>query len=177
MNIYGLIVEDNKGKEVNLDVYKDKVLLIVNTATGCGLTPQYKGLQSLYEKYKDKGFEILDFPCNQFLSQAPGSDEEIATFCTTSYNTTFSRFKKINVNGDDASSLYKALKSAHPEDTENGETKGLLEKLKSMSLESFGTSIKWNFTKFLINKNGDVVKRFSPTCKPEELALEIEKYL
>ena len=110
MNIYDFKVKDKKGNEVSMNDYKDKVLLIVNTATGCGFTPQYEGLQNLYEKYNDKGFEILDFPCNQFANQAPGTDEEIASFCSARYGITFPQFAKINVNGDDAEPLYKYLK-------------------------------------------------------------------
>ena len=110
MELYDFIVKDNKGNDVSLSEYKGKVLLIVNTATGCGFTPQYKGLEELYLKYHDKGFEILDFPCNQFFGQAPGSDEEIHAFCTLKYNTTFPRFKKIEVNGKGADPLYVFLK-------------------------------------------------------------------
>lgn len=142
-SLYDIKVLNNKGEEVALSEYAGKVLLIVNTATGCGFTPQYKGLQELYDKYKDKGFEILDFPCNQFFGQAPGSDEEINSFCTLKYNTTFPRFKKIEVNGKNESPLYTYLKS---------QKKG---------------RIKWNFAKFLVNRNGEVVDRFAPTEGPE----------
>ena len=151
--LYELKVVDNKGNEVSLDAYKGKVLLIVNTATGCGFTPQYKGLQALYDKYHDQGFEILDFPCNQFFGQAPGSDEEINSFCTLNYNTTFPRFKKIEVNGKGEDPLYTYLKS---------QKKG---------------RIKWNFTKFLIDKEGNVVNRFSPTDKPENFEKKISDLL
>ena len=151
--LYELKVVDNKGNEVSLDAYKGKVLLIVNTATGCGFTPQYKGLQALYDKYHDQGFEILDFPCNQFFGQAPGSDEEINSFCTLNYNTTFPRFKKIEVNGKGEDPLYTYLKS---------QKKG---------------RIKWNFTKFLIDKEGNVVDRFSPTDKPENFEKKISDLL
>lgn len=142
-SLYDIKVLNNKGEEVALSEYAGKVLLIVNTATGCGFTPQYKGLQELYDKYHDKGFEILDFPCNQFFGQAPGSDEEINSFCTLKYNTTFPRFKKIEVNGKNESPLYTYLKS---------QKKG---------------RIKWNFAKFLVNRNGEVVDRFAPTEGPE----------
>ena len=158
MTIYDFNVIDNKGEEIQLSNYKGKVLLIVNTATGCGFTPQYKGLQEMYDKYKDKGFEILDFPCNGFLFQAPGSDEKIDNFCTLKYNTTFKRFAKIKVNGKDAIPLYKYLT--------NKENK-------------FGGRIKWNFTKFLVDREGDVINRFAPNEKPEkfenEVASAIEK--
>ena len=157
MNIYDFKVINNKGEEISLSQYKGKVLLIVNTATGCGFTPQYKGLEELYKKYKDKGFEILDFPCNQFGHQAPGSDQEINSFCTLKYDTTFPRFRKIDVNGENASPLYKWLKK---------EKGGL-----------FGNAIKWNFTKFLIDRNGKVVKRYSPTNSPSKIEGTIEELL
>ncbi len=157
MNIYDFIVKDIKGQDVSLSEYKGKVLLIVNTATACGLTPQYTGLQKLYESYKEKGFEILDFPCNQFANQARGTDEEINSFCTLNYETTFPRFKKIDVNGKKADPLYKYLKS---------QKGGFL-----------SSKIKWNFAKFLVDRNGKVVKRFSPMDKPESIAKDIEGLL
>jgi glutathione peroxidase len=156
MKIYDFKVTDNKGEEVSLSSYQGKVLLIVNTATGCGFTPQYKGLQEMYDKYKDKGFEILDFPCNSFLFQAPGSDEKINNFCTLKYNTTFKRFTKIKVNGKDAIPLYQYLTSK-----ESG----------------FGGRIKWNFTKFLIDREGNVINRFAPNVKPEKFEEEVLKAL
>jgi glutathione peroxidase len=151
MNIYDIKVLDNKEQEVSLSQYKGKTLLIVNTATKCGFTPQYKGLQELYKKYQDKGFVILDFPCNQFLFQAPGSDEELEKFATINYGTTFSRFHKIDVNGKNESPLYTYLKS-----------------------QKTGR-IKWNFTKFLIDKDGNVVERYDSAVKPEEIDAAIEK--
>lgn len=157
MSIYDFKVINNKGEEVSLNIYKGKVLLIVNTATGCGFTPQYKGLEELYQKYHEQGFEILDFPCNQFAGQAPGSDEEIQSFCTLRYNTTFPRFKKIKVNGKEADPLYVYLKE---------QKKGTL-----------GSRIKWNFTKFLVDKEGNVIERFAPATKPEDIANDIEKLL
>ena len=157
MNIYDFKVKDQKGNEISLDSFKGKVLLIVNTATGCGFTPQYKGLEELYEKYKDQGFEILDFPCNQFFHQAPGSDEEINTFCSLRYNTQFPRFKKVEVNGDNAEPLFKWLCSQN-------------EKNKYKK-------IKWNFTKFLVDRNGNVINRFEPTHKPEKFEEEIANAL
>ena len=157
MDIYDFKVTDNKGKEVSLSEYKGKVLLIVNTATGCGFTPQYKGLEELYKKYKGQGLEILDFPCNQFGHQAPGTDQEINSFCTLNYDTTFPRFKKIDVNGENASPLYKWLKK---------EKGGL-----------FGSAIKWNFTKFLIDRNGKVVERYSPTTPPSKIENKIKELL
>ncbi len=155
--IYEITVKDNKGNEVSMSQYKDKVLLIVNTATGCGFTPQYEGLEALYEKYRDKGFEILDFPCNQFAGQAPGSDEEIHTFCTLKYNTSFPRFAKIKVNGEGEDPLYTFLKS---------QQKGVM-----------GSKIKWNFTKFLVDREGNVVERFAPTDKPESIDGKVAELL
>lgn len=155
--IYDIDVEDNKGNKVSMGDYKGKVLLIVNTATHCGFTPQYSELQELYNKYKDSGFEILDFPCNQFMSQAPGNDEEIECSINARYDTTFQRFKKIDVNGDDASPLFKFLK----------------EKQGGFMTDS----IKWNFTKFLIDKEGSVVARYAPTTKPNKIGADIEKLL
>ena len=153
MSIYEFKVINNKGEEISLEQYKGKVLLIVNTATGCGFTPQYKGLEDLYLKYREQGLEILDFPCNQFAHQAPGSDEEIHQFCTLRYNTTFPRFKKIEVNGDKEEPLYTFLKS---------QQKGKM-----------GNNIKWNFTKFLVDKEGKVVGRFGPAVKPEKIEKDI----
>ena len=152
-DIYDYIVEDQKGGKVSISAYKDKVLLIVNTATGCGFTPQYEGLEKLYKTYKDKGFVILDFPCNQFLFQARGSDEQIHSFCTLKYNVTFPQFHKIKVNGLKADPLFKYLKT---------QQKG---------------RIKWNFTKFLVDKKGNVVARYKPTTKPEQIEIDIVKLL
>lgn len=157
MTIYDLKVKTMDGNEVSLSDYKGKVLLIVNTATGCGFTPQYDGLQDLYDKYKDKGFEILDFPCNQFLSQAPGSEEEIHSFCTGRYGITFPQFAKIEVNGPNESPLYTFLKS---------QKKGVM-----------NSNIKWNFTKFLVAKDGTVKARFAPTKTPETIDALIAKEL
>ena len=145
--IYDYELTTGKGQTVKLSQYKGKVILIVNTATKCGFTPQYDALENMYEELKDQGFEILDFPCNQFFHQAPGSDEEINAFCTLKFNTKFTRFKKIEVNGKNADPLYKWLVTQN----EKGKPQ----------------SIKWNFTKFLINRKGAVVARFAPTDKPE----------
>ena len=159
MNVYDFKVLNQKNEEVSLDMYKGKVLLIVNTATKCGFTPQYEALEAMYEELHDKGFEILDFPCNQFLHQAPGSDEEINQFCTLKYNTKFARFKKIDVKGANADPLYKWLICQN-------------EKNKPKN-------IKWNFTKFLIDKNGNVVERFGSMDKPQnfidKVKAELEK--
>ena len=157
MNIYDFQVKDAKGNLVNLSDYKGKTLLIVNTATGCGFTPQYKGLQALYDKYQAKGFEILDFPCNQFGNQAPGTEDEIHQFCEINYKTTFRLFSKIDVNGKNESPLYTYLK---------GQKGGFLSK-----------RIKWNFTKFLVDKTGKVVERFAPTATPESIENKIASIL
>jgi len=157
-SIYDFVVTDMKKNPVKLDIYKGKVLLIVNTATGCGFTPQYKGLENLYRLYKDYGLVILGFPCNQFGNQAPGTEEEISDFCELNYGVTFPQFAKIDVNGKDADPLYKWLKE---------QKKGILG----------SKSIKWNFTKFLIDRNGKVVRRFSPSDTPEEIEPAIKELL
>ena len=155
--IYDYEVLDTKGNTRSLRQYEGKVLLIVNTATGCGFTPQYDGLQDLYEKYQAAGLEILDFPCNQFGNQAPGSDEEIGSFCSSRYGITFEQFHKIDVNGASEAPLYTYLKS---------QKGGVM-----------GSKIKWNFTKFLVDRNGAVVERFAPTTTPEAIEKELVKYL
>lgn len=157
MTIYDFKVKAMNGDEVKLSEYQGKVLLIVNTATRCGFTPQYKGLQALYDRYRAEGLEILDFPCNQFAGQAPGSDMEIASFCQTNFQISFPQFSKILVNGINAEPLYKYLKK---------EKGGF-----------FGGAIKWNFTKFLVDKKGRVVARYAPTDKPEDISETIEKLL
>lgn len=175
--IYDYKVKNIKGDEVSIGDYKGKVLLIVNTATGCGFTPQYEGLEKIYDEYKDKGLEILDFPCNQFFEQAPGSNEEIANFCQLKYNTTFETFAKIDVNGENASELYKFLKKEAPKAAEDSESEGLYKLLSEKGFNTTGDDIKWNFTKFLVDKNGKVVARFAPTYKPEKLKENIENLL
>lgn len=177
MNIYDFQVKDSKGVIKPLSDYRGKVLLIVNTATRCGLTPQYTALQKLYDKYKEQDFEILDFPCNQFMKQAPGTDEEIAEFCTVNYNTTFPRFSKIDVNGKSAAPLYIWLKEQVPEDKGDEETRSFEKKVKMLTLGNGKEDIKWNFGKFLIDRNGDVVARFSPAWKPEQLHEDIDALL
>ena len=157
MGIYDFNVKDGKGADVSLSQFEGKVLLIVNTATGCGFTPQYKGLQELYNKYRERGFEILDFPCNQFGHQAPGTNEEIDSFCELKYHTTFPRFAKIDVNGKNEEPLYRFLKQ---------EKGGFI-----------GDDIKWNFTKFLISRDGCVVDRYAPVTKPEKIEQDILKLL
>lgn len=177
MNIYDFTVKDTKHEDVSLTQYKDKVLLIVNTATGCGFTPQYDGLSKLYDRYADKGFEVLDFPCNQFLNQAPGSDEELASFCQLKFGTKFKTFAKIDVNGKNAHPLFTWLKENMPEDERNTEDKGIKNMLRKIKNVIGTKDIKWNFTKFLINRNGEVVKRYEPATKPEEIEQDIQKLL
>lgn len=177
MSIYQFTVKDAQGNDVALKDYEGKVLLIVNTATGCGFTPQYEGLESLYEQYKDQGFEILDFPSNQFLGQAPGTNEEIVQFCQLNYNTQFKTFSKIDVNGENADPLFQYLCSEKPEDTTNDASAGLLAQLAELGQSRDGDQIKWNFTKFLVNREGEVMERFSPSVTPEELSAHIAKLL
>jgi len=156
--VYDFKAKSLDGKDIDLNQFQGKVLLIVNTASECGFTPQYKGLEAVYEQFRDKGVEVLGFPCNQFGSQEPGSNEEIGAFCERNYGVTFPLFDKIDVNGDAAHPLFKHLKSAAP---------GLM-----------GTeAIKWNFTKFLIRKDGRVYKRYAPQTEPKELMKDIEKLL
>lgn len=174
MNIYDFSVLDNKGELVKLDKYKDKVIIIVNTATKCGLTPQYDALEALYEKYHNQGFEILDFPSNQFKEQAPESDEQINEFCTLKFNTKFDRFKKIDVNGQDAEPLYVYLKQVQP----HAKGKSMMDSLtKFINKKENENDISWNFEKFLINKNGEVVERFTPGTKPEKIEASIKALL
>ena len=166
MSLYDFSVKTRDGKDVSLKDYEGKVLLIVNTATGCGFTPQYTGLQELYNNYKDQGLEILDIPCNQFGGQAPGTDDEIHEFCTIHYNTTFPQMKKSDVNGDNQLPLYKYLKEQKGF-VGFGESK--MAKFMEQHLSKIdpnyknNSDIKWNFTKFVIDKNGTVVARFEPT--------------
>lgn len=157
MTVYDFKVKDAKRNEVDLADYKGKVLLVVNTATGCGFTPQYEGLQKLYDKYSEQGFEILDFPCNQFGNQAPGTEDEIVSFCQLRYHTTFKQFAKIEVNGENEAPLYTYLK----------QQKGGV----------MGSKIKWNFTKFLIDRDGNVVDRFAPTVTPDKIDSKIKELL
>ena len=168
-SVYDFSVKDRKGKDVSLKEYSDEVLLIVNTATKCGFTPQYDELEKLYKDYHSQGFEILDFPCNQFGQQAPGTDESIHEFCKMNFGTDFPRFKKVKVNGDDAEPLFKFLKEQKGFagwDTEHQLTP-ILEEMLSKEDPDYKQKpdIKWNFTKFLVSKKGQVVARFEPTTK------------
>ena len=179
MSIYNCVVKDRKGNDVEIASFKGKVLLVVNTATGCGFTPQYEGLENLYKKYHEQGLEILDFPCNQFGNQAPGSNDEIHEFCTLKYQTTFDQFAKVDVNGENEAQIFTELKKAMP----NEEVRGLKNKMAMKAIEKISTTaknqgdIKWNFTKFLVDKEGNVVKRFAPTDKPEEIESFIKELL
>ncbi|MBE6090390.1 MAG: glutathione peroxidase [Clostridium beijerinckii] len=175
--IYDYLVKDINGNSVSMETYKGKVLLIVNTATGCGFTPQYEGLQKLYDKYKDSGFEILDFPSNQFFEQAPGTNEEISNFCKLTYGTTFKTFAKIDVNGENSDQLYVLLKKEAPIASEDDASKGLYNLLSEKGFNTSGDDIKWNFTKFLVSKEGKVIARFAPTYEPEKIADQIEKLI
>ena len=177
MRIYDFTVANNKGEWVSLANYTGKVLLVVNTATKCGLTPQYTALQELYDKYQGKGLEILDFPCNQFLNQAPESDAGISEFCSLHYGTTFPRFAKIDVNGKNAAPLYVWLKEEAPQDQGDESTKAFEKKVKVFTLGSKKHDIKWNFGKFLIDRQGNVAARYSPAYLPENLEKEIEALL
>jgi glutathione peroxidase len=154
---YDLTAETLTGKDQSLDVYKGKVVLVVNTASKCGLTPQYEGLQALYAEYKDQGLEILGFPCNQFGKQEPGDADQISEFCEINYGVNFPMFGKIDVNGKDTHPVFEFLKDELP--------------------GTLGKNIKWNFTKFLIGKDGKPIKRFAPTTKPEDIKKYIEKAL
>jgi len=168
MKFYDFVVKDAENKDVSLKEYEGKVLLVVNGATGCGFTPQYDGLQNLFEKYNSRGFEILDFPSNQFLEQTPGTNEEIVGFCKLNFGVAFKQFSKIEVNGENAEPLYTYLKSAVKE-TGNDATAAFFDKVKGYTPGITENDIKWNFTKFLIDKEGNVVARFAPTVTPEEL--------
>ena len=180
MNIYDFKVKAQDGSEVNLADYKGKVLLIVNSATGCGFTPQYTELQEIYDEYKDSGLEILDFPCNQFGAQAPGNDEEIHAFCTGRFGITFPQFSKIDVNGENAIPLYKWL-------TENSRFEGFGMSPMAMMMNGIAKKmdkdykknglIKWNFTKFLIGRDGNIIARFEPTTPMKTVMEKVKAVL
>ena len=179
-SIYDFTVKDRKGNDVSLKDYEGKVLLIVNTATGCGFTPHYDPLEAMYEELKDKGFEILDFPCNQFANQAPGTEDEIHEFCKMKFGTKFPQFSKIDVNGETAEPLFAYLASEKPFE---GFGKGLknvaLEKFTNANNKKFGDKayIKWNFTKFLVDREGNIIARFEPTVDMKEVRAAVEAQL
>ncbi len=180
--IYDITVKDIDGSDVSLASYKGKVLLIVNVASKCGLTPQYEGLEALYLKYKDQGLEILAFPCNQFLGQEPGTNEEIQSFCSLNYNVTFPLFDKVDVNGENESPLYTYLKEqapfkGYPEGTED--FAAMLDEIHQKTGTGFdqGDAIRWNFCKFLVSKDGKNIMRFEPMVSPTELEADIQRML
>lgn len=179
MAFYDFKVKKRKEGELDLQDLKGKVVLVVNTATGCGFTPQYEGLENLYEAYHEQGFEILDFPCNQFMGQAPGSDDSIHEFCTAKYKTQFDQLAKIKVNGDEEEPLYTFLKAAQPKDDVIGKPNKFSDKLLKFLSKSTkkDSDIRWNFTKFLVDRNGNVVKRYSPDYKPENIEADIKALL
>ena len=175
MGIYNLKVKKRNGEDFDLSTLKGKVSLVVNTATGCGFTPQYEAIEKLYEKYNDKGFEVLDFPCDQFGHQAPGSNDEIHEFCTAKYNTKFDQFAKIDVNGDNESEVFTILKKEQP----NEDIVGFKNKLAMKAVKKISSTCKkdgdivWNFTKFLVDKEGNAVKRYNPTFDPSDIEKDI----
>lgn len=178
--VYDFTVKDRKGNDVSLSEYKGKVLLIVNTATGCGFTPHYEPLEAMYKEFKDRGFEILDFPCNQFAGQAPGSEDEIHEFCTLKFGTEFPQFAKIDVNGENAEPLFAYLATEKPsEGFGKGLKHALLNKYANANNKKFGDKayIKWNFTKFLIDREGRVLARFEPTIDMQEVRAAVEAQL
>ena len=179
MSIYDCKVKTRDNKEISLNDFKGKVLIIVNTATGCSFTPQYEDLEKLYQKYHQEGLEILDFPCNQFGNQAPGTDDEIHEFCALKYNTSFDQFAKVDVNGENELPLYTFLKNALAEDT----ISGMKNKMAMKAVEKISKTatkpedIKWNFTKFLVDREGNVVGRYSPTYKPLDMESKIKELI
>lgn len=169
---------NNKGEEHDLAQYNGQVLMIVNTASKCGFTPQYDGLQALYEKYKDRGLMIIGFPCDQFKHQEPGSDEEIARFCRVNYGVTFPLMKKVDVYGENADPIFQYLTTQVPEE----KVQGLKDKATMKMVEKLATGrepkdVKWNFTKFLISRDGSVIKRYAPVINPNEIEKDIEEML
>ena len=179
-SVYDFTVKDRKGNEVNLAQYQGKVLLIVNTATGCGFTPHYDPLEAMYKEMKDKGLEILDFPCNQFANQAPGDADEIHEFCTLKFGTEFPQFAKIDVNGENADPLFAYLATQKPfEGFGKGIKNAALNKFADANNKKYGDKayIKWNFTKFLVDREGNVIRRFEPTVDMEEVKAAVKAAL
>ena len=180
MTYFDYTVPAKDGSEVSLKEYEGKVLLIVNTATGCGFTPQYEDLERIYAKFRDQGFEVLDFPCNQFAGQTPGSDDEITEFCTLKFGTEFPQFKKVDVNGDTALQLFVDLATEMPfQGFGKGIKNAALEKFTAVNNKQFGDKayIKWNFTKFLVDREGKLVARFEPTVDMAEVEKAVEEIL
>lgn len=179
MTIYDYIFKDGSGNDVSLSDYKGKVLLIVNTATGCGFTPQYKSLEKLYETYHERGLEILDFPCNQFGNQAPGTDKEITQFCQLTYNTQFPQMQKIDVNGENELPLYTYLKAQKGFAGFTGVSAAILKNVVAKADPDYknNANIKWNFTKFLVSRDGKVVERFESTVDPKKIEKKIAALL
>ena len=178
--VYDYTVKDRQGNDISLKDYEGKVLLIVNTATGCGFTPHYEPLEEMYKEFKDKGFEILDFPCNQFAGQAPGSDDEIHEFCTMRFGTEFPQFAKIDVNGDNADPLFAYLASEKPfTGFGKGVKNAALNTFAAANNKKYGnkTYVGWNFTKFLIDRKGNVIERFEPTVDMKEVKEKTEAAL
>ena len=179
MTIYDLKVKTRKNEDFDLSSLKGKVSLVVNTATGCGFTPQYEAIEKLYEKYHDRGFEVLDFPCDQFGHPAPGSNDEIHEFCTAKYKTQFDQLAKIEVNGENESEVFTILKKQIPEE----EVIGLKNKAAMKMIRKISTTCKnkgdiaWNFTKFLVDKNGNAVKRYNPTFNPSDIEKDLLELL
>ena len=180
VTIYDFKALDNKGEEVDMAQYRGKVLMIVNTASKCGFTPQYDGLEALYQKYKEQGLVILGFPCDQFKHQEPGSDEEIAEFCRVNHGVTFPLMRKIEVFGENAHPIFKYLTEQVPDEKVSGlKDKAVMKMVDSLS-KSDGREeggVRWNFTKFLISKDGSVIKRYAPVAKPEDMEADIEAML
>ena len=177
MSVYDFSVKNVEGSTTSLSEYKGKVLLIVNIATGCGLTPQLEDLEKLYQKYNKDGLEIIGFPCGQFLDQNPEDGKETVKFCMVNYGVTFENFEKLEVNGPNADPLFKYLKEQKPEEVTNSASEGLLEKLASLGQVFPGSEINWNFTKFLIDREGNVVERFSPTVTGDDMDAYVKKLL
>ena len=178
--VYDFSVKERSGGQKSLKDYEGKVLLIVNTATGCGFTPHYDPLEAMYKEFKDKGFEILDFPCNQFANQAPGSEDEIHEFCTLKFGTEFPQFAKIDVNGETADPLFAWLATEKPFAGFGKSLKyAMLKKFSDMNNKTFGDKayIKWNFTKFLIDREGNVVERFEPTADMDDVKEAVRRQL
>lgn len=178
MSVHAFKAKLSTGEEVSLDQYQGTVALIVNTASKCGLTPQYEGLERLYRQFKGDGFVVLGFPCNQFGGQEPGTDSEIREFCSLQYDVTFPLFQKVDVNGEAAHPLYQYLRAQAPEDVGLDQNSPLYQHLSANAPELLkGSNLKWNFTKFLVDSEGNVVKRYAPSVLPEDIASDVESLL